>query len=212
MALIDFDFTGYDYERGVMVLSDSLTAATDALGLKRTEAQAAWDEYERAVAAGERERDIEIDDETGAPFWDLAYVYQHDLELIDEGVQALRKAYVLALYHHWERIVRRWTEASDRDRHDQLLRRLGEKRIEPPARFGHIYLLNNILKHDSRTAGPGLLAAWPALFPWADRMRARVDAGERDILWEGTVAISEPQMQEIFVAMRASGPRANARR
>lgn len=121
MAKLNINFYGYDYEHGIVLLSDTLLAATDALKVKREEADQRWTEYERAVNAGEIERIEERDEETGALTFDQGMVYEHAINLVDEGIIALRQAYVIALYHHWERVIRKWTEAPENARHADMI-------------------------------------------------------------------------------------------
>jgi hypothetical protein len=206
MVAFNFNFYGYDYERGITVLTEGLSAATEALERKRADAAAEWKVYEHGITTGEIEEEEERDEETGSLLWSRSLVFEHDIKLIDEGVLALRKAYVIALYHHWERIVRQWTDAPTGARHDKLVKRVKAKGVEPPERFGHVYLLNNVLKHNSETAGPQLLERWPELFWNAGKLRERVAKDGTPIRWENTIIVGEKAMVTIIETMKVSGP------
>lgn len=209
MAAFNFNFYGYDFERGIDVLNDSLVAATEALAAKEKATRKEWDEYEERVASGDIAEKSEYDDETGALLYNQSQLYDHDVQLIGEALQAIRKAHVIALYHLWERIVREWTGAPQNARHDNLIDRVRDKGIEPPERLEHIYRLNNVLKHNSEDSGPKLLASWPEILLWQDKLRARVAEGETRICWESKVILSEGAMEEIITVMKASGPLAH---
>lgn len=206
MALFNFNFHGYDYEHGIMILSDSLLAATEALNAKSEAISADWRKYEADVANGLIEEIQERDEDTGQLLWTQSQFYEHDLDLISEGIQALRKAHVTALYHHWERIICRWTDVRTKLDHKRMVARLEAKGITPAARLNDIYNLNNVLKHDSETSGPALLLGWPEMYWNADTLRKRYDKGDKRIRWSDSVAIGSGHMDEIFAAMRSSGP------
>lgn len=206
MAAFNFNFYGYDYEHGIDVLTDSLLAATEALNAKEKATEKTWEEYEEKVASGEIAEIAEYDDETGTLIYNQSQVYEHDVKVVGEAIQAVRKAHVIALYHLWERIVRQWTDTRQNARHDKLVNRVRAKGIEPPERFEHIYRLNNVLKHNSEDSGPKLLAAWPELFWNAEKLQARVDKGDAQIRWESTIILSGKTMEEVVTVMKASGP------
>lgn len=206
MVAFNFNFYGYDYEHGIMVLSDSLLAATDALAAKYKSTEEEWSKYESDVANGVIEAKEERDDETGAIIWNQSQFYEHDLQLIDEGVQSLRKAHVIALYHLWERIICQWCDAPAKYKHDDLVELVKGKGIEPPDRFTDVYHLNNVLKHNSERAGPKLLACWPEMFWNAEKLKARIEKDDKRILWSNTIVITKDRMDEVFSAMRRSGP------
>lgn len=208
MAAFNFNFFGYDYEHGIMILSDSLLAATEALQAKSDATAAEWKKYEAEVAEGLIKPIEERDDETGELIWHQGQFYAHDLELIDEGVQALRKAHVTALYHHWERVIGRWTNAPPKSEHKKLVALLEAKGIKPPTRFNDVYNLNNVLKHDSDKGGPDLLRGWPEIFRNARRLEARQQDGDKRIPWSDSIVITKERMDEVFSAMRGSGPTA----
>lgn len=206
MAEINFNTYGYDYEHGIMILSDSLLVATEALAAKHKATDEERAKYEADVAAGLIEEKAEYDDENGVMIWNQSKIYEHDLELIDEGVQALRKAHVIALYHLWERIICQWTDAPANYKHKDLVELAKAKGIEPNDRFTDVYNLNNVLKHNSNRSGPKLLKEWSEMFCDAENLRARLEAGGKPILWSSSIFITGELMNEVFSAMRRSGP------
>ena len=206
MAAFNFNFYGYDYEHGIDVLRDSLLEATEALNAKEKSTQKTWEEYEDKVASGEIAEIAEYDDETGSLIYNQSQVYEHDVEVVREAIQAVRKAHVISLYHLWERIVRQWTGTRQNARHEKLVNRVRAKGIEPPERFEHIYRLNNVLKHNSEDSGPKLLVAWPELFWNSAKLKTCVDNGGAQICWESNIILSDKTMEEVVTVMKASGP------
>ncbi len=206
LAPLNFNFHGYDYERGITVLSEGLSAASEALEDKRASAETAWKIYEDGVMSGELAEEEERDEETGSLLWSKSLAFEYDIKLIDEGIGALRKAFVVALYHHWERIVFQWTEAPIGSDHKKLVGRVRARGVELPEQFEHIYLLNNILKHNSAKAGPLLLKTWPDLFWRPDKLAMRVAKGDKRILWESAIILGDHMMDCIILTMKASGP------
>lgn len=65
-----------------------------------------------------------------------------------------------------------------------------------------------MLKHNSDRSGPKLLEGWPEIYWNAAKLQERVKANKR-VTWSSGVSISEGRMEEIFAALRASGPRAS---
>lgn len=206
MALLNINWQGVDFERGLDVLRDSLVAATGALEANRIAIQQAWDEYEDAVAKGAPPDEVWEDE---AKVWDQTFAYENDIQMIDETLDMMRKTHVIALYHLWERIVRSWTRAPRGDRHDELVRRVEVKGIAVDPRLTAIRDLNNALKH----YGPRLLASWPEVF--TDRFRSRIedrlaklriDPAATPIDWHDAITVTEDRMDEILEAVRMSGP------
>lgn len=102
MVAFNFNVYGHDFERGLMVLRDSLTAAMAAL---RERISAEYDPYKAALDRGEPPVG-ERDEESGAWVWEQSQFFDYDLELIEETKNALRKTHATAIYHHWERVIR----------------------------------------------------------------------------------------------------------
>lgn len=210
MALLNINWQGVDFERGLDVLRDSLVAATGALEANRIAIQQAWDEYEDAVANGAPPDEVWEDE---LKVWDQTFAYENDIQMIDETLDMMRKAHVIALYHLWERIVRSWTRAPQGDRHDDLVRRVEAKGIAVDFRLTAVRDLNNALKHNSEIYGPRLLTSWPEVF--TDKFRSRIedrlaklriDPTAAPIDWHDAITVTEDRMDEILEAVRMSGP------
>lgn len=214
MALLNINWQGIDFERGLDILQDSLDAATSALESNRQSIQQKWDEYEDAVANGAHPNEVWEDD---YKVWDQSLAYESDIRMIYETRDIMVKAHVIAVYHLWERIVRAWTKAPAGADHKKLVKLVEAKGITVHPRMDTVRNLNNALKHNSEKYGPALLASWPELF----RARFRKDIGVRlakiradpaasKVNWHEEITITADQMNEIMDAVRASGPTARS--
>jgi hypothetical protein len=211
MAILNINWDGFDLERGLSILDQSLTAAERALEENRREIQAKLDAYEAAILAGEPE-DVEYDDDV--KIWDRGMAYENDLHMIIDAKGVMRKAHVIALYHLWERTVRSWTNAPKSADHDKLCQRVEKMGIAIHPRMSAIRDLNNVLKHNRDKAGVDLVrTSWPELFSYKFRagIAARLEKVAADperhrIDWYEAIQIGDDQMAEIVLALRTSGP------
>tara|TARA_R110000782_G_scaffold40150_7_gene92814 strand:- start:3820 stop:4494 length:675 start_codon:yes stop_codon:yes gene_type:complete len=221
MVAFNFNVDGHDFERGLMILRDSLTAALQALDLQREKVGTEYDEYNAGLARGEPAKG-DFDEESETWIWEQSQFYDYDLELIEETKGAIRKTHATAIYHLWERVVRNWTGSHGRETHDMLVEKLVEKGLTVDERMKTISHLNNALKHNSHRFGPLLLAAWPEVFPadYADQIeRQKQQAtdwkerghgnGEFWPDWFDRITLTDADMDTIFDVVRRSGPRAN---
>ncbi len=198
MVGFNFNMQGYVFQEGVTVLIAAYQSAADALheGLQRAREEALA--YQEGVDSGEVEWIGERDDE-GHVLWDQEQVHEMDVDTKLEGQSALRKAFALAAYHHWERGARNWTGDDVRD-HSRLVRAVGALGITVSPRLDAVRDLANLLKHDNGARGCDLLESWPAVFPAGFAPTgARVD-------WYGAVRLTDGHLDEVFNAVAASGP------
>ncbi|MNS06317.1 hypothetical protein D3C72_377390 [compost metagenome] len=221
MVAFNFNAYGHDFERGLMILRDSLTAALRALDDQGAKVLAEYDAYNAALAEGKPPVG-EFDEESETWVWEQSQFFDYDLELIEETKSAIRKTHATAIYHLWERVIRNWTDSHGRETHDMLVDKLAEKGFVVNDRMKTISHLNNALKHNSHRFGPLLLAAWPEVFPvdYADQIeRRKVQAaewkerghgdGEFWPDWFDNITLTDADMDTIFDVVRSSGPRAN---
>lgn len=207
MAKINFNFWASDYDHRITVMSDTLLAAEEALDAKSQQIADEAAAYEADIAAGSVDDDVVYDDDTGSVIYRRSSAYDYDLDVIDQGLVALRKSFVISLYHLWERTAKGWSGASTANEHSKFLKAVRAKDVNPPERLEHIYFLNNVLKHNSRKHGPKLLTAWPEIFVLPHMLQKQLDEGKVRIEWSERLAISKGAMAEIFAVIRASGPK-----
>lgn len=198
MAALNFNFEGYVFQEGVRVLINAYEAAAGAL-------DQAWQQArdDRAAYVGGVERgDIEWKgerDEEGYTIWDQEAVHDYEIESKVEAKIALRKAFVLSLYHHWERSARSWTNDDRRD-HDKLVPLVERLGYPVSPRLAAVRDLANLLKHDNDKRGDQLLESWPEVLP---KVRRHPD---RRTDWYEAVQLTEAQLTEAFNIIAASGP------
>ncbi|MFK0299577.1 hypothetical protein ACIQTU_10195 [Brevundimonas sp. NPDC090276] len=210
MALLNINWHGMEFERGLQILRVSLDAASSALEANRIETQQKWDDYEQAIENGAMPDIIWEDD---IKVWDRSMAFEDELRMIHETSGIMRKAHVIAVYHLWERIVGAWTRASGQPDHKKLVGLLTGKRINVHPRMAAIRDLNNALKHNSGKYGRALLQSWPELF--TDRFRETIEArlekikadpSSSGVDWHEAITITPGRVNEIMEAVRQSGP------
>jgi hypothetical protein len=200
---VGFDAYGHDFGRSLMILDDTLTAAEQGLEEKRARLVEEFANYE---VSGKR---IGEWDEDGRKVWEQSDIYQFDLELVDECLVNLRKSYVIAFYHTWERMVVRWAGVGQRANHNELRRGVESKGVRPHARLDAVRDLNNALKHNSRGFGANLIQSWPELLPPNFYVTKNYMIDDRFLIdWFSLITITKEQMREVIAALRASGPEA----
>lgn len=220
MVGFNFNVYGHDFERGLMILRDSLTAALTALDDQRTKIHVEYDAYNLGLARGD-EPTGEFNHQTGSWVWEQSQFFDYELELIDETKAAIRKAHTVAVYHHWERVIRSWTGLHGNESHDELAAAATAKGVAVPDRLKTVSHLNNVLKHSSRRSGPNLLAEWPEVFREGqaeiitNELKAAAERKERgedadySPDWFEAIHLSDKHIDEVFAVTRAGGPRAH---
>lgn len=210
MALLNINWHGMDFERGLRILRVSLDAASAALESNRVETKQRWDDYERAVENGAPPEVVWEDD---VKVWDRSMAFEDEVMMIHETGDTMRKAHVIAAYHLWERVVSAWTRAPARADHNKLVSLLAAKGVTAHPRMAAIRDLSNALKHNSESYGPDLVKSWPELFsePFRATIDTRLEKIRNDpsaarVDWYEIISISPDRMDEIMEAIRQSGP------
>src|SRR3546814_2456369 len=83
----------------------------------------------------------------------------------------LRKAYAVAIYHHWERSALQWTNRKN-EKHDDLARRVLAMGYPIDPHLHVVRDLANLLKHDNDRWGLKLHGSWPDV----DRKSTRLNS------------------------------------
>ncbi|MBX3452877.1 MAG: hypothetical protein KF777_25290, partial [Planctomycetaceae bacterium] len=200
MVALNFNWWGYTFQDGLNVLSQSFTSARDAL---RRDIELAQEEamgYQDSVAQGLVEPDIERD-EDGYVILDHADVLQMHVERAEECAMGLRKAIVIAAYHHWERSARGWTQ-SEHGKHLKLVELSLAQDYPIDAKLGAVRDLVNLLKHASEKWGNDLVASWPEVFPPNFQKSSKTD-------WYESVWLTDKHVFEVLTILGGSGPKTN---
>lgn len=199
MTSLSWNYQGYVYQEGVSVLISAYYAAARALHEEWERAKEEASAYQEGVASGERGWIGEMED--GHVLWDQDQVHEMEIKLKLEGQSALRKAFALSTYHHWERGARTWTGNHDRD-HEKLVNAVKAMGIEVSPRLVAVKDLANLLKHNNDKRGADLLKSWPEL------LRNVTRRAENRSDWYGAVRLTDNHLNEAFNIIAASGPHA----
>jgi hypothetical protein len=196
MVALNFNLLGFSYQQGIDSLQAGFTTSTTALAERGAKLRLDLQAYNDSVAAGGA-RIGEWED--GHTLWEQDQVLAMQIEDAEACVMDMRKACVLAAYHHWERAARRWTGITDRADHSALAaatKRLGYP-IDP--RLEGVRDLANTLKHNNAKRASELKESWPALLS--------VDpAGGRQWDWYSVVELEDRHVAEVYEVLRGSGP------
>lgn len=201
MAALTFNMQGYAFQEGVRVLIAAHETAADAL---REEWQRAKDNalaYQDGVESGETAWIGERDEE-GHVIWDQDQVHEMEIDSKIEGQAAMRKAFILTLYHHWERSARIWTGSDKRD-HDKLVQAVEAQGTTTHPKLAAVRDLANLLKHDNDKWGHALRHSWAAVFP-----HSFAEALGRTN-WYYAIRLTDAHLTEAFNIVAASGPSEN---
>lgn len=198
MAKLNFNMQGLVFQGGVDTLRLGFETAVTALKSALNQAQHELEAYEAAVQADPREWIGECED--GHILWEQSQVLEMSISDIEEAVMALRKAFVIALYHHWERGARRWAQRSGRANHQDLTAATRAEGYPVDPRLEAVLHLVNTLKHDNAVKGERLLAAWPEVFPPGFTSR-----GPR-ASWYEAIRLNDAQVLEVCDVVEKSGP------
>jgi hypothetical protein len=201
MVKLPINMSGYAFQDGVQTLQASFLSARDALAGEVARAKDEAVAYQQEV---DREGEwIGECDEDGRILWDQADVLNMRIDTTNEALIALRKAFAIAVYHHWERSALRWLDKKRED-HDKLaiaVQALGYP-IHP--KLAAVRDLVNTLKHDSGRWGCALIKSWSDLFEQGYLPRAGWNA------WYEAVRLSDEHVLEAISVVSASGPTAES--
>ncbi|MDP9559946.1 UNVERIFIED_ORG: hypothetical protein J2740_001116 [Rhizobium nepotum] len=200
MVKLNFDARGYWFQEGLKVLRSSFNSAVEALELDVEGAKSQAAQYSASVDAGGEW--IGERDEDGHVLWDQESVLRMRLETCEEALMALRKAFVISAYHHWERWIRAWTGSGHSADHDKLVRRAIERGLSMHEKLDAVRSLTNVLKHNKSTSGENLWATWSDLFPPDFRPTQRATD------WYNAVHLRNCHVLEILEVAARSGPTA----
>ena len=191
---LGFDVRGYQFDVGLKAIAQGFRASAIALMAEVERIEADLAAYERAgVWEGER-------DDDGHVIWSRDQIFAMEQEAAEEALMHLRKAFVLALYHHWERAIRAYTGGGQGPRHGQLIKRAEQEGIAVVPALEKTYRLANALKHNSDNHGTRLFEIWPAIFDEHFKPISGVD-------WYRAVVLADEHVDEALEAIAKSGPR-----
>lgn len=191
MAKLNFDMRGYAFKAGLDVLREGYASASKALtaDVERVKSEAtAYEASDEFIG--------EHDDE-GNLLWEQGQVLNMQQETAEEALMALRKAFVLVLYHHWERAIRAYTGSGKSADHEKLVRRARDNGFPVDGRLDVVRDLANALKHDK---GARLQESWPEVLTLGARSHQPRD-------WYEAIRLEDTHVVEVFEIIAQSGPK-----
>lgn len=196
MVEMNFNMIGYDFERGLRVLKEGYSSAILALEQKSDAIGTELLEYRQYLVDG-GEPDEERD-EDGFLLWDRERLLEMDEEVCKAAVVEARKAFVVALYHHWERATRKDTGYHGRV-HTKLLSEAAANNINVQPELNKVRHLINTLKHNNSEPGLQLLKSWPEVLPPAFEPDEQTD-------WYHEVVLTDAHVNQALDIIAGSGP------
>lgn len=200
MSWLKFNPYAYDLQSAVGLVRRGLEAAERAMRDEEERVAAEMAENNRKISAG----DIEgpAFDQDGDLLYDPNEGYYYDFMEIESIQMEVRKSMMIALYHAWERVMRRMTKlTSSKDNHTALEAALAGMNIAVAPEVDQLRHLVNLVKHNSKEKVLKLWEVRPDLF---------YKGFEPDVHfpddWSDTVRLNAEQITVFLDAVIASGP------
>lgn len=200
MVVLSFNAHAFSFESGLDTIEQGYEAAVGGITLEINRKKAAFYDYSRHIENGGAPTEERDDD--GGLIWSQDQLLQGTIFVAEEALMSLRKAYAVAIYHHWERSALQWTNRKS-EKHDDLARRVLAMGYPIDPRLHIVRDLANLLKHDNDRWGMKLHESWPEVFP-AD-FRPPLD-GAWSVNWYDRVALSADHIKVIVKTVKGSGP------
>lgn len=150
MAPFTFNFVSYAFESGLTVVERGYVAARDAINAEIDIIEANARAYEQHVAEG-GERIGEWED--GHLLWEKSQLYEAEINDAREVLYEVRKTFIIALYHFWERSAAGWKGSEGS--HAELAEFCREHGYGPSPELDAVRYLVNFFKH-----GPNSRSDW----------------------------------------------------
>jgi hypothetical protein len=177
----------------------------DQLAALKKEADAFQESVDRGIAQWS-----EYDEETGAG-WDHGEEFGERRQDAEDGLLMVRKAFVVVIYHLWERGAQRWApQVKKKPNHENLIAALAKTTVAVDENgLEELRLLVNCLKHNSED-GRKLYISRRGLFaddfdpdavhPGTGKPFAQID-------WAENVVLTDANVEDCFRVVQNSGPK-----
>lgn len=197
MVELTFNVLGFSFQQGLKHLRASFEAGAIAIAREREGAYDAVKAYLASVAAG----GLQIGEwnEDGTRVWDQEQVLEFDAESMNLAARAHRHAFVVAIYHHWERAAWVWAGRPAKVDHARLARWTRDRGYPVDDRLEPVRHLTNLLKHDNPRWAGMVFKVWPEVLPWYP-----LDHRPRSFAEE--VFLTDDHVREVLEIVAASGP------
>lgn len=201
MAALDFSPHGVFFESGIDTIEDGYAAAANGITQEINRKKAAFYDYNRHVENGGPPTEERDDD--GYLIWSQDDELKVVIEIAEDALMALRKAYAITIYHHWERSALQWTGKRN-ETHDNLVQLVLKIGYPIDDCLASVRDLANLLKHANDRWGLKLFQSWPELF--SDGFSPS-SYGSWEVNWYDRVLLSDANIKQIMTIVRGSGPK-----
>lgn len=196
-SLLSFNLQGYLHQHGIDRLADGFKLASKGMYDEIENLRKELTAYQDNVAHG-GERIGEWDSEDGHTLWEQDQIYEVDIDNAEASLSDLRKAYVLAIYHYWERSTRQRTGSDPNVKHDALVGKVREEGDSIDPRLSGLRDLVNTLKHNNNKWGFALATSWPSV--------VGSYSTDRSINWYEVLRLEDADVLTACDIVRGSGP------
>jgi hypothetical protein len=201
MVALNFNPQAVVFELGLNTIEQGYAAATSGITQEINRKKGAFYDYNRHVENGGAPTEERDDD--GYLIWSQDQLLQATIEAAEDALMSLRKAYAVALYHHWERSALQWTNRKN-EKHDDLIKYVLAMGYPIDPHLQVVRDLANLLKHSNDRWGLKLYESWPDVFPLDFRPPV---SGAWPLNWYERVSLSSDHIKSIITAVRRSGPK-----
>jgi len=191
------DFEGSRFRDGVDRLDKAFSLALRSLLDEEQNLRSQLEAYQAHVKGG-GERIGEWDPDEGYSLWEHDDDLSMEIEDAEESQKDLRKAYMLAIYHHWERAAQRWTGSGPHAKFKTLVLKTQEAGYSIDEGLVGLRDLVNALKHNNATWGNALKQSWPSV------IRADIDGPSVD--WYRAIKLTDDDVRTACAVVRRSAP------
>lgn len=184
----------FQLQDGIRTLMRSFNTSHETLQGAAEEAEDAWSKHERAIGDG-----------PDAVGWTDGYAILTTTDLLKlrmvnawAAASELRAAFIIALYHHWERCVYLWGDrrSSSHADHVRVMKGLG---YPPDPDLEKVYRLASLLKHNSDRHGDRVWTLWREVFSPTFTCGPNAD-------WYGGLDLTDDHVNEVADIVGRSGP------
>jgi len=200
VAAYEFNAHAYIFESGLDTIEQSYAAAVSGITQEINRHKAAFYDYGRYIEGGGAPTGEW--DEDGIEIWSQDELLRFTISIAEEALMTLRKAYAIAIYHHWERSARQWTKNNDGN-HRELVKDVLAMNYRIDPHLDAVRQLANLLKHANSVKGEELYKSWRDVFP-ADFRPPVSDV--RVVDWYDRISLSDKHIERIVKTVRGSGP------
>lgn len=194
MAALTFNFVSYAFESGLKMVERGYVAARDAILTEIDLIKAKARTYEQHVADG-GEPIGEWED--GHLLWDQSQLFEAEIIDAYEVLYEVRKTFIIALYHFWERAAAGWKGSEGS--HAELAEYCRQEGYGPSPELEAVRCLANFLKHGSNSR-----------YDWLDRLRKLSPSILPNLNrpgFAGIIGLSDNEFFKVAEIIRESGPR-----